>query len=443
MVSSDEPRGGNGGRIAWNLFGFALPLAIAAAAIPQLLSLIGSERFGYLALAWGVIGYASVIDLGIGRAATRLVSCLRGGGHRDRIPDVVASAAWLTRVTGAIGMLALVAAAWLGAHRLVPSAVVPERELQLALLFLALALPMQAMSATWRGVNEAWLNFAPVNLLRVLLGAANFGGPWLVALFVQDLHWLVATLVVSRAAALACYRGFALRCLRRAGLGTGRFAAGPARQLLHFGGWHSLSSLLNPLLVQADRFLIGALVSAAAVTAYVIPYELAVQCLVLSGAVTSVAFPLISQLLQSDAERAACLFRSWQRRLGLAMAVAMGTLAWFMPDLLHVWLQGRVPGESVVVGRILCAGVFFNSVGAMYFALLHAQGKTRQTALLHLLEVPPYLVLLWLLIGQWGVVGAALAWSMRVSLDAAALACLCRDRASHPHAGGTRVPALR
>ena len=48
--------------ILWNLFGLGLPLLIAAATVPKLLLLIGNERFGFLALAWGLIGYAGALD---------------------------------------------------------------------------------------------------------------------------------------------------------------------------------------------------------------------------------------------------------------------------------------------------------------------------------------------------------------------------------------------
>jgi O-antigen/teichoic acid export membrane protein len=446
VMADDRYQGkddGNGARIAWNLLGFVLPLAIAAAAVPQLLNLIGGERFGYLALAWGLIGYASVIDLGIGRAATQIVASLRGGPEQPRIPDVVASAARLTAATGAAGMLLIAALAWAGAYRLVPSSTVPAHELLLSMLLLALALPMQAISATWRGVNEAFLNFGPVSLLRILLGAANFGAPWIIAMLTHEMHWLVATLVLSRAAALVCYRYFALRCLRRAGLGRrGRYSPCDAQRLLRFGGWHSLSSLLSPLLVQADRFLIGALISAAAVTAYVIPYELTVQSLVLSGAVTTVAFPLISNRLTADRGAAHALFDRWLLRLTAVVALAMGLLAWLMPDLLRLWLDGKMSPESILAGRILCAGVLFNTIGAMYFSLLHAHGKTMHTALLHLIEVPPYLLLLYLLIASHGVAGAALAWSLRTGVDAAALALLARRTRRRATSSDTIVPAL-
>ena len=40
-------------------------------AIPGLLKLIGSERFGLLVLAWGLSGNAGMLDLGVGRATTQ------------------------------------------------------------------------------------------------------------------------------------------------------------------------------------------------------------------------------------------------------------------------------------------------------------------------------------------------------------------------------------
>lgn len=62
--------------IIWNLLGLGLPLIIAALTVPGLISIVGTERFGLLALAWGLIGYAGALDLGIGRALTqRIASC--------------------------------------------------------------------------------------------------------------------------------------------------------------------------------------------------------------------------------------------------------------------------------------------------------------------------------------------------------------------------------
>ena len=76
----------------------------------------------------------------------------------------------------------------------------------------------------------------------------------------------------------------------------------------------------------------------------------------------------------------------------------------------------------VQVGRMLCLGVFFNALASMFYALLHARAQVRSTALLHLLELPLFVLALLLLIPPLGVLGAATAWMLRVLLDCMVLA---------------------
>ena len=408
--------------ILWNLLGLGLPLLIAAVTVPKLLTLIGSERFGFLALAWGLIGYAGALDLGIGRATTQRVAALIGAGDEHLVPDVLATATRITQYSGLVGMSLIGLAALFGAYRLVPANSVPDQEIQVSMLLLALALPMQAISATYRGVNEAYQNFKGISILRIALGVANFGAPFFISLFTNNLYWLVGTLVFSRGIALVIYRKLALNCIAKPlGQTPGAYHKAHAKELLSFGGWFTVSSLLSPLLVQADRFFVGSLISAAAVTLYVLPYEVTVQALIVVGAVTSVAFPAISGLLAKDPAQAVLVFRRWLVRVSVGMLLLMSALALIMPQLLQFWVGEYVSEDSIKVGQILCVGVFLNSVGAMYFSFLHALGKTKETALLHIFEVPIFIALLYVAIINFGVIGAAIAWVARVFFDSAVL----------------------
>ncbi|MFG0408009.1 oligosaccharide flippase family protein [Pseudomonas sp. FYR_11] len=401
--------------IVWNLLGLGLPLIIAALTVPGLISIVGTERFGLLALAWGLIGYAGALDLGIGRALTQRISTLRTGPQAAVIGDAIATAVKLTSVVGIGGLVAIALGAAAGIQQFIPRQGVPASEITLSIMLLAFALPMQAVSATYRGVNEAYLNFRSISLLRIALGVANFGGPYLVAQFTHELPWLVSTLVVSRAIALVIYRVSAKACLLEDQ--PGRYSKEQAVQLLRFGGWVTVSSVVSPFLVQADRFFVGFLLSAAAVTAYVIPYEITVQAMIMVGAVTTVAFPAIAALMQQGVDKAWALFRTWTLRVTLMMLVIMSTLALLMPILLNLWVGEYVTAESVMVGRILCAGVFMNGIGAMLYAFLHAQGQARITAIFHLIELPFFVGALYWLIQDFGVVGAAIAWMLRTLLD--------------------------
>lgn len=404
--------------IIWSLLGLIVPLLIAAVTIPELISQIGQERFGFLALAWGLVGYAGVLDLGVGRALTQKVSAIRGGVRDSEIPALVKTALYITAVVGLLGLIVLLFGAAFGLQNLVSRQDVSDTELLLSAVILSFALPLQAISATYKGVNEAFLKFREISWLRIALGAANFGGPFVVAMYSSSLFWLVSTLVFSRMLALGCYRHLAKKCLSYIQVSQRpTLNSAYASELINFGGWLTLSSLVSPILVQADRFFIGVILSASAVTLYVIPYEISMQSLVLVSAISTVAFPAIANLHQTNIGEAKRVFELWFRRVFFGMALFMLLLGVSFSYILNAWVGEHVSAESVVVARILCFGVFVNSVGVMYYAQLHAFGKTKQTAILHLAELPIFLIALTVLISQYGVIGAACAWVLRVALD--------------------------
>jgi len=64
-------------------------MIVAVFCIPILIRGLGKERFGLLTLAWVLIGYAGLFDLGLGRALTQLVAQKLGAGEEREIPSLV------------------------------------------------------------------------------------------------------------------------------------------------------------------------------------------------------------------------------------------------------------------------------------------------------------------------------------------------------------------
>jgi O-antigen/teichoic acid export membrane protein len=203
------------------------------------------------------------------------------------------------------------------------------------------------------------------------------------------------------------------------------------KKLIHFGGWVTVSGIVSPLMVQSDRFFIASIVSVAAVSAYVIPFELVTQLAIATTAISTVAFPSLAALLQRDRTSAWASFAKWLGRTVAVMLIACTMMALSLPHLLPLWIGTSLPPESVRIGQWLCLGIFVNSVGVMYFAYLHADGRFRETAILHLVEFPLYVAVLLMCLWNFGTVGAAIAWVIRVCADTGILAFLChRARAS-------------
>jgi len=410
--------------VAWSLGGLAFPLGVAVLTVPHLIYTLGQERFGLLALAWGLIGYAGALDLGLGRALTQVVSKLRGARDLYSIPDVLTTAGRITLLTGLGGAVLICAAALGGADAWVKTQSTSSGELQVSILLLAVALPAQSMSAAYRGLNEAFENFKGISLLRAALGVANFAGPYWVSLFTNQLPWLVATLVVSRLLALFVYRHLAMSCLQKHPKvrPKGDYSSTIARNLFSFGAWVTVSSVASPMLVQADRFVIASTISAAAVSVYVLPYEVIMQSLILVGAVSSVMFPGLTRLIHEQPDQWRPYFRKWLFRVTGLMALVCIALALLLPLVLPLWLKDSLQPISIEIGQVLCLGVFANAISSMFYALLHAKGRADVTAKLHLIELPIFLTSLFFLTNEFGVSGAAWAWAERMAFDAVVLA---------------------
>lgn len=405
--------------VTWNLGGLAVPLIVAAVTVPDLINRLGLERFGLLALAWGLIGYAGALDLGLGRALTQMVAKLRGERQFESIPDILATASRITLNAGLVAGALISLFALLGGAGWIRTESTSEAEIQIAILLLAIALPAQAMSATYKGMNEAFLNFRGVSLLRASLGVINFAGPYAVSLFTIELPWLVSTLVASRLVSLFVFKHLASSCLRDQPetQKVGHYSAQIASKLFAFGGWVTVSSIISPIMVQSDRFVIAAMISAAAVSVYVVPYEIVVQSLVFVGAISTVLFPNLSTLIQEKPDQWKTYFYKWLSRVALFMVIICTILAISLAWILTAWIGSNLDPQSIVIGQILCVGAFANAIGSMHYSAVHALGRADVTAKFHMIELIFFVIVLYFGIQFFGLIGAAMAWSARTFLD--------------------------
>ncbi len=67
-------------------------------------------------------------------------------------------------------------------------------------------------------------------------------------------------------------------------------------RLLRYGAWVTVSNVTGPLLLYADRFAIGALLSVAALAYYTGPADMLNRTLVIPASLGSTLFPAFSSL---------------------------------------------------------------------------------------------------------------------------------------------------
>lgn len=400
----------------WNLIGQGAPLLVAIFAIPPLIKGLGTDRFGVLMLAWMVIGYFSLFDLGLGRALTKLVAEKLGAGQEHEIPKLTWTALTLMGILGIIGaLIAAVLSPWFVYGVLKIPATLQDETLK-AFYVLVLSIPIVITTTGLRGILEAHQCFGLVNAVRIPIGLFTFLAPLIVLPFSNSLYPVVAVLVVGRLLAWTAYLWLCLRIVRslRHHISVQRGMICP---LLSFGSWMTVSNIVGPLMVYLDRFLIGALVSMTAVAYYTTPYEVVTKLWIIPGALVGVLFPAFSSTLAQDSTRAAWLFGRGINCVFLALFPLTLIIVTLAHEGLAMWLGAKFADNSSFVLQWLVIGVFINSLAQVPFALVQGAGHPDLTAKTHLIELPFYLLALWWLLSTYGIKGAAIAWVVRVVVD--------------------------
>ncbi len=405
----------------YNLIGSLVPLAVALFTIPLYLHLIGEARYGVLAILWLLLGYFGLFDFGFGRATAHGIAS--DSTHTDA-PARWEKTFWTAFVVNlALGMVGAVLL-FMCARLLLTDVLRIQADLRLevesAIPWLCLALPVATASGVLSGALQGREKFLELNLVSVI-GTVLFqvlplavAAMWSVELNVLLPAAIGARLITVVALMVQCRRHIVPSY-------TPTFSADRAHQLFSFGGWVTVTSLVSPMMVVLDRFIIGAIAGTKAVTHYTVPFQLGENSTIIPGALSSALFPRLAYSSTTE-----------QRQLSniAAQVTACVMTPLFVGGILLVepffswWISPDFSRESAYLGRILLLGFWINCFAKIPYALLQARGRPDLVAKTHLAEVFPYFALLYLGMSSFGVAGAAGAFCIRVLADYLILAFL-------------------
>ena len=404
----------------WNFTGQIIPLLIAALSVPIIIKYLGIDRFGVLTLAWTVIGYFGLFDFGLGRAITQMVSNKLGQNKEKEIPDLVWTSIVLLGGFGIVGGIVAGLLSPLMVQKLFHITPELQKETQVCFYIMSFCTPLVITANVFSGLLEAKQKFKIVNEIRVPLGVANFLVPLAFVPFTQKTYWLVGVLAVGRVVGLVY---FVIACFREYPTLKDKFNINVQnlKQLMVFGGWMTVSNVIGPIMVSMDRFIIGAIASISAVAYYATPYELANRLSVFSSPIVRVLFPAFSISFKNNKLHSINLLKESSKLLYFFIFPIILTVVVFSKEGLTLWLGAEFSSHSFRVLQVITIGVFVNIMSANLFAFVQGAGRPDLTAKNHIVELPGYLLCLYLMLKYYGVEGAALAWLLRMVLDAGLL----------------------
>ncbi|BDI59501.1 oligosaccharide flippase family protein [Qipengyuania nanhaisediminis] len=393
---------------AISITGSIIPVIVTIATLPALLSAIGVERYGALAICWLILIYVGQADWGLGKAATYRVARL-GGRDEPGIRETMTTAILTAIVVGTVMAVLASAVSWVFFAHFFDVSESLRAELLDCIGLIGAATLATSLLQVMYGVLAGRERFASATAAMTLSNASLPVLALATALLIEaSMPALMVATVLGRAVGVLL-AGIDIWLSQIRGHKT-RFSMDTALKLLGFGFWIMASSFTAPVLVTIDRMIIGSTLGAAAVSAYTIPYQIVSRLQLVPQSLMNVVFPRLSVAQGAEARKTAAHYAVTISALFLPIVI--GLIFVFEP-LLELWLGDALDDRSILVGKVLLCAFLFTAIAQSIAVFLQSQNQGRFVASFQLGEIVPYVIVLVFSAGRYGLLGVAGAFLLR------------------------------
>ncbi|MDF6475885.1 O102 family O-antigen flippase, partial [Escherichia coli] len=393
----------------WNFGGYIIPTIVALPALGYIARELGAERFGLFALCTAIVGYASIFDAGLTRAVIREIAFNRT--NKSELNKIIATSNFAIIILGLVGAALL----FMNIDNLVSLLKVSPRykdDVVSSFKILTITIPLFLLNQIFVSYLEGMEDFFNINIQRCISSSLVAGLPAFFIILHPTLTCAMIGLVCGRMVSLIISYYCAKEIVLTAGI---RFHKQVLFRLLKFGGWITVSNIISPVMSYFDRFILSNLLGAKSVGFYIAPSEFINRLINIPWALARALFPKLSAAKTLSERKKNETIAYIMLSMVCIPAVIIGVGLSY--TILNIWLGKEYAENSTYILQVLLIGFLFNSYAQIPFATIQAAGKAKITALIHCIEIIPYLVGLYFFIIHFGVIGAAYAWTIRVSLD--------------------------
>jgi O-antigen/teichoic acid export membrane protein len=397
----------------WVFAGQILPLIATFIASPFVIRYLGTEAYGVLLIVAMVPSYFGFTSFGMGLASTKFGAEAYGNNDAAKEADVIRTAGYITFwptliVTCIIILLAeiIVTDIFKIPSKYQVVATTGLRMTSIAFLFSTLTSVVNTPQLTRlkMGLNVL-CNAIPRTLMTLLAPVVVYYGGGIIGstllACITAIVIFILNLIIS---------GKLLPSLYKLSIDKKLF-----QSLIQFGKGMILYDIAVMVVVNMEKFLLPAITGDPKQTAYFsIAATLANMTSMFTLAVGQTLIPAFSQMLAPEKKEAlnALFARTFKGCLFVLMPVCIFLIVIAKP-FLWLWAGQEFGIHSAPPFYILMGGVFFSLLMFIPNSILLANGRTSLFGKLYAIEVVPYLLLTFLLIRQFGIFGAAFAWSLR------------------------------
>jgi O-antigen/teichoic acid export membrane protein len=419
----------------WGLGGQAATLLTSFVATPFIIRLLGTEYYGLLTLMNLLISYFAFSDFGVGIASTKYATEAHSQGDDKGESAVV----WTSILVIVVPVICISGFLFAGAGFLVEKVFhIPTQlagEARLGIQLIPIIIGAYAVSGV--------LNTPQLVRLRYDLNAAITMGSNAVQTCIVLCAILMGGKILSAVLVMASVSIMTalLHLIISSNLFPHMLSPGIDRKLirplLKFGLGIVSMALIGLVIVYGEKLLLVRLGSIRLLAYYNVAFTLAGLLTLMTTATCQPLFPTFVYLWSGgERQRLNRLYNGMMRAILFVSVPAAVFICACAGDFLRVWAGPEFGQESAYATYILVVGCVVNSLSLVPRNLLTAMGAVNLIARYQSAQMIPYFLLAFVLIGKFGVPGAAAAWSLRIIVE-----FLLFSRRVHKIAGMSFLPS--
>lgn len=393
-----------------NLIGSGFPILVNILSIPLTLSYLGDVEFAILTIVWLIIGSSTFFDFGMGRATTKFISEAIGRNEHERIPAILGSAISTQFVFGSIGAALVIAVSGYLATNTFEVPVGYEDITAGSLAIAGIGIPLVLVTTSFRGLLEALHRFEVTNTLKVIFSTLTYIAPLIGYLMDWGLIGIVQLTILFRFLQLLLFYITCKIIMPSIGFFP-RLHWAQAKKMYSFGGWVALSGFISPIQENMERLILASMMPISLLTYYSIPKDMLERLLIIPSSITAAIFPTFSMIAAKESADVTRIFATSAKIVLIVLSIIITPLLIVADPIIAFWIDAEFAFKSTPVVKILALGILASSLNLLAMTLFQSLGRPDITAKQQLIRLPIIGCVAWVLVGEYGLVGAAYSWS--------------------------------
>jgi O-antigen/teichoic acid export membrane protein len=339
--------------IAGNWIAFAVSAGVAFFLSPFIVHHLGNIAYGVWTLVVSLISFMSLLDLGLRGAVTRFVARNHAQGHHSESSRAVSAAFWL-RIWICLAILMTSVILSILSTRIFRIPLELHQVARWAIVFTGASLAVTLASGVFGGVLVALNRFALVSCVTVVQTAVRAVG---VVYLLRSGHGILALAMLEFAVAALAGTSLTILCFKiysELRLSMRKPDVTILKQFVDYSFYVFVIHGATQLIYYTDNLVVGAFISAGAVTFYAIGGSLLDYLRQVISSVTTIFMPLASGFEARGEQDQLRRLLIQGTRASLLIALPVGVALFFRgPTFIQLWMGSQYAFTSGRILRIL------------------------------------------------------------------------------------------